>query len=121
MTATNTVNIMTGTVTTNPLYQDLSETDPIALGEAMMASWGMTDTGEDKTIAGVACNVMDSPQMGSVCLTENLVMLEQNFMGANKVATSVDLSSGGPDENYTLYEQADLTEGPDINAIMEAL
>ena len=76
---------------------------------------------DDKTIAGVECDVMSSPQMGSVCLTENLVMLEQNFMGTNRIATSVDLTSGGPDSYYTLYEQAEITEGPDVGAILEQL
>jgi len=112
---------MTGTVTTNPLYQNLSQTDPVALGEAMMASWGMVDSGEDKDIAGTQCNVMNSPQMGSVCLTDNLVMLEQTFMGTTKTATAVDLTSGGPDSNYSLFEQVELTEGPDVGAILETL
>lgn len=112
---------MTGTVTKNPVYEDLSNTDPIALGKAMMASWNMKDTGEDKVIAGVACNVMSSPQMGSVCLTDKLVMLEQTFMGVTRIATSVDLTSGGDDANYTLYENAELTEGPDIEAIMKQI
>lgn len=112
---------MTGTQTTNPIQEDLSNTDPIALGEAMMAGWGMVDSGEDKTIAGLQCNVMTSPTMGSVCLTENLVMLEQNFMSVNRIATSVDLTSGGDDDNYTLYERVELTEGPDVGAILNAL
>ncbi len=112
---------MTGTATKNPIQEDLSNTDPIALGKAMMASWNMADTGEDKTIAGVECNVMSSPQMGSVCLTDNLVMLEQNFMGVSRVATSVDLTSGGDDANYSLYEKAELTEGPDIEALMKQI
>jgi len=112
---------MTGTVTRNPVHKDLSNTDPIALGKAMMASWNMKDTGKDKTIAGVECNVMDSPQMGSVCLTDNLVMLEQSFMGVNRVATSVDLNSGGDDANYSLFEKAEMTEGPDIDALMKQI
>ena len=112
---------MTGTVTTNPLFQDLSNTDPIALGEAMMDSLNMTDSGEDKTIAGVECNVMTSPQMGSVCMTDDLVMLEQSFMGQNRIATSVDLTSGGDDASYTLYEEVELTEGPDIEALMNQI
>ena len=112
---------LTGTVTTNPLYQDLSETDAIALGQAMMEDMGMVDSGEDKEIAGLSCNVMTSPQLGSVCLTDNVVMLEQNFAGQNRIATSVDLTSGGPDENYTLFERAEITEGPDVEAILEGL
>jgi hypothetical protein len=112
---------MTGTVTENPIQEELSNTDPIALGEAMMASWNMTDTGQDKVIAGVECNVMSSPQMGSVCLTDNLVMLEQSHMGVTRIATSVDLTSGGDEANYTLHEQAELTEGPDIEAIMKQI
>lgn len=112
---------MTGTQTTNPIQEDLSNTDPIALGEAMMASWGMVDSGEDKTIAGVTCNVMQSPSMGSVCLTDNLVMLEQSFMGVERIATSVDLSSGGDDADYTLYEQVELKEGPNVADILKRL
>jgi len=112
---------MTGTVTKNPIQEDLSNTDPIALGKAMMESWNMADTGEDKTIAGMECNVMSSPQMGSVCLTDNLVMLEQSFMGVNRIATSVDLTSGGDDANYTLFEKVELNAGPDIEALMKQI
>ncbi|MBV1918438.1 MAG: hypothetical protein KUG65_10330 [Sphingomonadaceae bacterium] len=112
---------MTGTVTKNPLFEGLSETDPIALGKAMMASWNMNDTGADKTIAGTQCNVMDSPQMGSVCLTDNMVMLEQSFMGTSQIATKVDLTSGGDEADYLLYKKAKLTDGPDVAKILEAL
>ena len=38
-----------------------------------------------------------------------------------ETATRVDLSSGGDEANYALYEKAEITEGPDIDAIMKQL
>ena len=113
---------MTGTKTKNPIYKDLSKTDPIQLGKAMMEQLQMNDTGEDKDIAGISCNVLKSDALGGGgCFTDNMVMLELDMMGAKQVATKVDLNSGGDDADYRLYEKAEITDGPDVGAIMDQL
>ncbi len=104
---------MTGTVTDNPFYDALSQADPENLSNSMMNALQMEDTGEDKEVAGTMCNVMKSAQVGSACFTDDMVMLEQDVMGVRQIATSVDLSSGGSDADYRLYEKATITDGPD--------
>ena len=112
---------MTGTVTDNPFYHVLSQADPEELSSTMLGALQMSDTGEDKEIAGVQCNIMQSPQVGSACFTDDMVLLEQDIMGVRQVATKVDLNSGGDDADYRLYEQATITDGPDVGAILDAL
>ncbi|MEM8919555.1 MAG: hypothetical protein AAGE37_11930 [Pseudomonadota bacterium] len=112
---------MTGTVTDNPFYDTLSQADPEQLSQSMLNAMQLVDTGEDKQVAGAMCNIMQSSQVGSACFTDDMVMLEQDVMGVRQVATSVDLSSGGSDSDYRLYEKATITEGPDVGAILESL
>jgi hypothetical protein len=50
-----------------------------------------------------------------------MVPREISGMGLTRVATSVDLDNGGDDTNYTLYEQAEITAGPDLGAILDNL
>ncbi len=112
---------MTGTRTRNPLYDQLINADTEQLAQSMMAAMQLKDTGEDKQIAGESCNVLSSPMGVGGCYTDSMVALEVNAMGLVQTATSVDLSSFGDDANYALYEQAEITEGPDIDAIMKKL
>ena len=53
--------------------------------------------------------------MGTVCLTSDGLMLEQSIMGNTMVATSVSMGDGGSDENYTLYQDVPITDGPDLS------
>lgn len=112
---------MTGTKTKNPLYEKLAEADVEQLAKSMMAAMQFEDTGEDKQIAGNTCNVLKSPMGMAGCYTDTMVPLEISGMGLTRVATSVDLDNGGDDANYTLYEQAEITEGPDLGAILDNL
>ena len=111
----------TGKRTKNPFFDTISKSDPEQLGKIIMDGMGMTDTGEDKEIDGVSCNILRSEQLGSACLTDNMVMLEQEVMGVKQIATKVDLNSGGDDADYRLYENVTITEGPDVGAILEGL
>lgn len=117
------LDTMTGTETTNPMYEGLSNADPEDLTAKIMAGLGLTDTGQDKDIAGVTCNILSSAQMGSACFTDDMIMLEQDIMGNTQTATQVDLDSGGDDANYNLHNSSDVTmsEGPDINQILQGL
>ncbi|MDG2002262.1 MAG: hypothetical protein P8J20_02930 [Novosphingobium sp.] len=111
---------MTGTKTKNPLFEQLAKSNPEELAKSIMASMQLEDTGEDKQVAGESCNVLKSPMGIGGCYTDTMVALEVSAMGLNRVATSVDLDSGGDDANYSLHEQAEITDGPDIGAILNS-
>ena len=42
-------------------------------------------------------------------------MLEQSVMGNSTIATEVTIGTSGDDDNYSLYEQASISEGPDLS------
>jgi len=108
----------TATKTTNPMYQGmlnaLSGSSPEEMSAAMMAQMGLSPTGASQTIAGLTCNVFSSQMVGSVCFTDDWVMLEQSFMGTTQRATSVSYESGEA-ANYTLYQTMAVTDGPDLS------
>lgn len=109
----------TGTQTINPMYDDMVNamqgSDPGELGDEFITAMGFTATGATNTIAGTTCNVYDSAMMGSACLTDNGLMLEQSVMGNSTVATDVSIGDGGSDDNYTLYQNVTITQGPDLS------
>lgn len=108
----------TATKTTNPMYQGvlnaLDGSSPEEMSAALMAQMGLSPTGTSQTIAGLTCNVFSSQLMGSVCFTDDWVMLEQSFMGTTQRATSVVYDGGDP-ANYTLYQTMTVTDGPDLS------
>lgn len=114
-----------GTQTENPMYQQLVDAmdgaDPQEMSDAFITGMGFTPNGATKTIAGYECSVYTSQMMGTACLTTDGLMLEQSFMGNTQLATSVEIGTGGADENYTLYENVTINDGPDINAIMQMM
>lgn len=109
----------TGTKTINPMYDQLVNamqgTDPADTADAFMAAMGFTATGATKTIADVVCNVYNSAMMGTVCFTDDGLMLEQSFMGNTQLAVSVSIGDGGDDANYTLYQTVPISAGPDLS------
>ncbi len=56
-----------------------------------------------------------------MCLTDDGLMLEQSFMGNNQVAVSVSIGDGGDDANYTLYQNVQITDGPDLSNGIQGL
>ena len=119
-TATN-----TATQATNPFYSQmvsaLSNSSPSEMGAAFMSGMGFTATGSSKTIAGMSCATYSSAQMGNVCMTENGLMLEQSFMGNTQTATSVNVGSAGDAANYTAYQQASVSQAPDLSNGLQGL
>lgn len=113
------LDTMTGTQTANPMYEGLvssmENSTPEEMSAAFIAGMGFTPNGQSKTIAGTDCNVYTSMQMGTVCLTADGLMLEQEFMGTGQIAESVSIGDGGADANYTLYQTVPITEGPDLS------
>lgn len=115
----------TGTKTANPMYAGLvsalDKSTPEQMAETFIASMGFTPNGQSKVVAGQDCAVHTAAQMGAVCLTDDGLMLEQNFMGNVQSAVSVSRGDGGADENYTLYETVPITEGPDLSNGLQGL
>lgn len=58
--------------------------------------------------------------MGSACLTDDGLMLEQNVMGTQVIATAVTYDEGIA-ENYRRHESATITQGPDLSNGLGAL
>ena len=104
---------------TNPMYDQIvnaiQNSDPGDIGDDFIAALGYTATGATKTIADTTCGVYSAPMLGTVCLTDEGLMLEQSIMGNTMVATSVAMGDGGSDANYTLYQNVPITDGPDLS------
>lgn len=109
----------TGTKTINPMYDQIVSamqgSDPADVGNAFIATMGFTATGATKTIADTTCIVYNSAMMGTACLTDDGLMLEQSLMGNTTIATNVTIGDGGSDANYTLYQNTPIIEGPDLS------
>jgi len=109
----------TGTQTVNPMYEGLvnamANSSAEDMTDAFLNAMGMMPTGEIKTIAGTQCNVYSAQMMGTTCLTDNGLMLEQVFMGNIQRAVSVAIGDGGDDANYTLYQTVPISQGPDLS------
>ena len=115
----------TGTKTTNPMYADLVEemkdADVDDMTTAFISALGMQRTDQTKTIANTKCRVYQSQQMGTVCMTDDGLMLETVFMGMGQIATSVKKGDGGDSANYELYKKVTITDGPDLSQGLEGL
>ncbi len=115
----------TGTKTANPMYDGLVSaldgSSPEEMSATFMSAMGMTATGETRVVADTNCNVYTSAQMGSVCMTDGGLMLEQEFMGTTQIAVSVSIGDGGDDANYTLYQSVPITDGPDLSNGIQGL
>lgn len=115
------INLSTnsGTKTKNPMYDSLVSSmkgkSAKEMSNAFVAGMGYSPTGATKKIADHNCNVFNSAQMGNVCLTEDGLMLEQNFMGNTTKAVNVAVGEAGDDANYTLYKKVPISEGPDLS------
>jgi len=109
---------LTGTRTTNPMYEkmvsQLAGKSPEEMKDTFMTSMGFVATGESKTIAGHDCGVFSSSMMGTMCMSDDGLMLEQTVMGNTRTATSVSIGESGADENYDQYTRVSITEGPSM-------
>ena len=115
------LDTMTATKAKNPMYEGLSKADPKDLNRQMLNAMGLSDSGEDKIIAGVKCSIFNSAQFGTACFTDNMILLEQSVMGNTQTATKVDLQSGGANKDYNLYKTVPLSDAPDVGKILEQL
>ncbi len=108
----------TATQTVNPMYQGLADavdqSGSTAVSDAFLNAMGMTPTGQTQTVVGLPCNVYASNMMGSACLTDDGLMLQQSVMGTEVTATSVTYDEGVA-ENYRRHETATITQGPDLS------
>ncbi|MEC7289769.1 MAG: hypothetical protein VXW22_06740 [Pseudomonadota bacterium] len=108
----------TATATVNPMYQPMvdavAQSGSNAVSGAFLSAMGLTPTGQTQTVVGLTCNVYSSSMMGSACLTDDGLMLEQNVMGTQVIATAVTYDEGIA-ENYRRHESATITQGPDLS------
>lgn len=108
----------TATRTVNPMYQGLADAVDRSgsenVSDAFLNAMGMTATGQTKTVSGLPCNLYSSAMMGTACLTEDGLLLEQNVMGNSITATSISYDEGEA-TNYRRHESASLTDGPDLS------
>lgn len=109
----------TGTKTKNPMYENLvssmQSNDAEEMSDSFISAMGYSPTGKTKTIAEHECDVYNSAQAGTLCLTAEGLMLEQTILGNATTAVSVSIGESGDDANYVLYEQVSITEGPDLS------
>lgn len=108
----------TATQTVNPMYQGIADavaqSGSDSVSDAFLSAMGMSPTGQSKTVIGLSCNVYSSSMMGTACLTEDGLMLEQSVMGTQVTATAVTFDEGVT-ENYRRHESATITQGPDLS------
>jgi len=106
----------TGTKMVNPMYDAiidaLQDSDPEDMTEAVFAAMGFVATGASKTIAGAQCKVYNSDMIGTMCISDNGLMLEQIVMGNTQIATSVSIGESGDDADYLLYQSVPITDAP---------
>ncbi|MEM8836776.1 MAG: hypothetical protein AAGE89_01690 [Pseudomonadota bacterium] len=111
----------TGTITKNPMYKPFQEAlqrsgnRPEAIGQVFFDTMGFQPSGKTKTIAGYQCQEMVSQSAGSMCFTDDFVMLEQSILGNSQVAVKVTMGADGGSENYDLWQKVSLSQGPDLS------
>lgn len=97
------------------LVDAMGNSSPEEMSDVFLTTMGMTPTGETKTIAETECNVYSAQMMGTTCLTDGGLMLEQVFMGNTQRAVSVAIGDGGDDANYMLHLTVPMSQGPDLS------
>lgn len=117
--------------TKDPVIEDAKKAmegkDPMDVAMMFIGGMGATKNGETGSFAGEDCNYFVSTQSNmTFCMTDDGLMLymKAGFGPAvvERTAISVDRSSGGGAEFYTMPRPGyTMTEGPDINAIMQGL
>lgn len=119
-----TINLDNGssTVAVNPMFDGtvaaLQNSDPMQMSTDMLGSMGFTPNGQTMDIVGYTCNVAAGP-MGSICMTDDGLVLNMDTMGQVRTATSVDLDSGGIDANYVVPDNAQ--QAPDMSDITDMM
>jgi len=105
------LDTLEGTRVDDPMA-DAVAGDPEDAAQRFIAAMGLSPTGETRSIAGETCAVHASAQMGEVCLTDDLLLLEQTFQGMGpasftRTAVAVDRSTSGDPAHYEV--PADVT------------
>ena len=112
----------TGTISTNPMYEHFKnavargDQSAEAIGRTFLSTMGYAPDGTSKTIDGVNCNGYRSQMVGYACLTEELLMLEQEFLGNRQTAVRVAIGDDGGDDNYTLWQRVNMRQGLDLSS-----
>jgi len=119
----------TATAITNPLYEQVVAAmrgrSGVEFGEQIMTQMGGRKTGESGVFVGQSCEYWEIAQLGSrSCVTPwgATLHLRSSLGGVllEQTATDVRLGDGGPDAAFA-YDPAQITEGPNVGAIMNRL
>lgn len=105
-----TVDLMTGRATKmkDPVPDVMnSDTDP----KAFAASIGFQPTGENRTVAGLKCEVYRGPNR-EMCMADNGLAPFMNIGGMVMTATEVKLGATGPKKSYEIPKNATLQQMP---------
>ena len=108
------LDTLMGTRTDDPMAGVVNG-DPEEVAATFISAMGFSPTGDTKSIVGETCKVYTSAQMGQVCLTEDLLLLEQTFGGVGpasftRTATALDRSSSGDPANYEVPDNVTIQQ-----------
>jgi len=106
----------TGTKMVNPMYDGIvnamQDSNAEDMAEVFITAMGFVATGSSKTIAGAQCQIYSSDTIGTMCITDDGLMLEQSVMGNTQIATNVTIGDSGDDADYLLYQSVPITDAP---------
>ncbi len=114
---TYTINLddNTGSMIVNPRFEQVKKTmqrhgdDPMKMGLMLLQGLGLAPTGETRTVAGKTCQYYKSSQGSEACVTqEDGLVLFLSVFGSVQTATDVSIGDDGGDENYSLFERAQM-------------
>ena len=114
---TYTINLddNTGSMIVNPRFEQLKKAiqrhgdDPMKMGMMFLQGFGLAPTGETRTVTGKTCQYFKSTQGSEACVTqEEGLVLFLSLFGSVQTATDVSIGDDGGDENYSLFEKAQM-------------
>ena len=112
----------TATRVKNPMFASTVEAmkarDPKDIQLAFVRGLGFELTADTMDVAGHRCRVATGP-MGSMCITEDALVLHMDTMGQVRRATQVRIGESGDPANYAV--PANVTEGPSMENLQDML
>ncbi len=114
------------TRTKNPIYEQLVEqmqsVTPEDIQQRFMNAMQYDPTGEFKKVGDVDCEVNRSAATGSVCLTDDGIMAEQEVMGQWQRITLLEKGISGDESLYDPEAwPMTIADGPDIGKVLQRL
>ena len=113
--------------TKNPVFQSFESghqgQSPEEVSEVYLNIMGYGEITGTDSAAGVRCNIRNSAVMGgSVCMTENLILVKTSVFGQKQILTELEEGSDGGEDNYDPESFGlPIEEGPDLDKVFERL